>query len=173
MPKTRILAMDLRRSYFGYAAFEMPLKILGSGVAVAKSSEQARTRIKILVKEFRPSLIVLRKLGQQSNRDRSRYTATARIVRHIAKAASISIGRVSEAQLRNFFRFLGKRNKYDLAALMAERFRDIRWKLPRKRKSFQPEPWTISQFDAVSLGTAYLYAHDAHGLLNIPNLNEA
>ena len=34
-------------------------------------------------------------------------------------------------------------------------FPDLGRKVPQKRKAYEPEPWTMTYFDAVALGVAY------------------
>ncbi len=160
----RILAVDLRVSYFGYAVFETPAKILAFGVATVNSPDKMQLRISVLIKQFRPSVIVMRRLRVRSKRDRAHHASSTRIIRKEARSASIPTVLMSESKLWQFFHRLGKRNKYDVAALIANRFPDLAWKLPAKRKLYQPEPWTISLFDAAALGAAYL---SSRGLFNI------
>jgi hypothetical protein len=107
-------------------------------------------------------VIVLRKLTSQTKRDRYQYGATVKIFRKEAQSASIPIEYVSEADFKNFFGSTGNRNKYEVAALVAEWFPDLAWKLPPKRKVYQPEPWTMSLLDAAALGAAYLASKGLH-----------
>jgi hypothetical protein len=160
--KSRILALDIRISRFGYAVFEIPAKVLAFGVSTADSPPKVRERISTLIRQFRPSVIVLRKLASQTKRDRYQHGATARIFRKEAQSASIPVEYVSEAAFKNFFRNTGAQNKYEIAALVAEWFPDLAWKLPPRRKVYKPEPWTMSLLDAAALGAAYLASKGLH-----------
>lgn len=117
-----------------------------------------------LIMRIKPSVIVLRKLASQSKRNRRDVDSIARVLGDEAKSRSTSVAYVPDATLKAFFRGLGKRNKYDVASLLAIWFSDLAWKLPPARKLYKPEPWTMAIFDAVAIGTVYLRTQ---GLLNI------
>lgn len=109
-----------------------------------------------LLKIFRPSAIVLRKIAVRSKRNSRPAQRIIRVVRRQAKRWSIPVAFVSERALKAFFRKHGKNNKYAVAALVATRFPDLAWKLPSRRKFYEPEPWAMTSFDAAALGVAYV-----------------
>jgi hypothetical protein len=79
-----------------------------------------------------------------------------RTIQAQAKRSSIPVHWISERALREFFIHLGCRNKFEVANLLAKWFPGIAGKLPRKRKPYEPEPWTLAYFDTISLGIAFL-----------------
>jgi hypothetical protein len=62
---------------------------------------------------------------------------------------------VNEGTLETLFRGFKCRNKFQVAELLAMWFPDLGRKVPQKRKAYEPEPWTMTYFDAVALGVAY------------------
>ena len=58
----------------------------------------------------------------------------------------------------------GSRNKYQIAASIAEKFPELRRKLPTKRKAYQPERYDAIIFDAVAL----VLTHRSHCEVCIP-----
>jgi hypothetical protein len=153
---SRILAVNIRSRRFGYAMFEMPAQFLDCGVSKFGSLRKAESRIAKLLRMFRPSAIVLRKVTARSKRNSRRAKIIIRIIRRQAKRWSIPISFVSERTLKTLFRKHGKNNKYDVAALVAARFPEFAWKVPSRRKFYEPEPWAMTSFDAAALAAAYI-----------------
>lgn len=157
---SRILVVDIRSLRFGYAAFEGPDRLLGFGASEFDSPENARARVAAHLKTFRPSVLVLRRVRPRSTRKRPVWNAVVRAARAEAKRFSVSVAHVTEPALKKFFQGCGCQNKYEVAELLAKQFPEIAWKLPPKRKLYDPEPWTVTYFDAISLGVAYFGRDD-------------
>ncbi len=151
----RILAVDIRASRLGYAAFETPGRLLDVGVSRFGSPRSARSRVRTLLKRFRPAVLVL-DTGTARGPRNQRHASIRKAVRSEARRGSVSIAVISGRTLRNFFAHHGKRNKFDIARLLGTWFPQLVRKVPPKRKCYDPEPWIMSSFDAVALGAAYL-----------------
>src|SRR5215813_6714729 len=104
----RVLAIDIRLLRFGYAVFEIPTKILSFGISTTRVPRQTRDRLMTLIKQFRPSVIVVREMEFGSKRSRYHNTNTMRVIRAEAQTASISIKYISESDSRNFSQHFGK-----------------------------------------------------------------
>lgn len=152
---SRILAVDIRSCRFGYAVFQMPAQLLDSGIARFESPGTATDRIAALCKMFRPSRIVLRKELVRRGRSYCRANAVRRALRNEAKRRLIPIVTVEERTLNNWFHRHGKAGKYAIASFVADRLPQLSWKLPPRRKPWQPEPWNLCLFDAVALGIVH------------------
>lgn len=158
---SRILAVDIRSRRLGYAIFEMSGQLLDSGVARHASREIAAVRIAGLCKAFRPSFIVLRKESLRSGRRYPRTNTIRRAVRKEAKRRSIAIVTLGERTVRNWFRQRGSIGKHAIASFLANRFPELSWKVPPRRKPWQPEPWSLCFFDAVALGVVCVHLNFA------------
>jgi hypothetical protein len=158
--KSRILAIDLRESRFGYAALEMPGKLLDFGVATFNSPEEACRRLAILVRVFRPSVLVLDRGTGHGRRNKRRIRSILRMMRIQGQQASVSVAMISKKALRRFFVQQGARNKDATAQLLSSWFSKLLWKMPPKRKCYQTEWWIMAAFDAVALGVIYLVEHN-------------
>lgn len=156
MNPARTLAIDLRADRIAYAAFDRSGKLLDIGAPRFDSPRTARLRVAALLRALRPSTLVLRKLRPRSTRRRPRWRSALRVIRSEAKWLGVPISFVTEHTLKAFYRSLGRRNKFQVGEFLATRFPQIAWKLPRKRKPYEPEPWAICYFDAISLGVAFL-----------------
>ena len=148
----RLLALDIRATRVGYAAFEVPQKLLGFGISRMNPRGE---RLAAVIKRFRPSTIVVRELSAGRNKRRYHALALKSVVAR-AQSLSIPVAAVSEASLKHFLRQLKARNKYEMAAIFASWFPDLRWKVPTTRKCYQPEPWTMQIFDAIAVAVVYL-----------------
>lgn len=152
----RLLAVDIRTCRLGYAAFELPARILSFGVSTVDSKDQVQRRISELMEKIKPSTIVLCKLGSDTKRDRAFHASVVRILYRETDSSSIPVRHIREHDVRTFFREMGTHNKYEVAALLAVWFPDLAWKLPSTRKIYKPEPWTMAIFDAVAIGVVHL-----------------
>jgi hypothetical protein len=161
----RLLALDVRGTRIGYAALCVPSEILGFGISRINPPAKC---IEILIRRFRPSVIVLRTLVPKSTRNRHKNALALRAAMAQAQSRAITLATVSELSLKSFFRQLGARNRYEIAGILASWFPDLAWKLPAAWKFYEPEPWTMQVFDAVAVGVVYL---SARGSFKIPDSN--
>jgi len=67
----------------------------------------------------------------------------------------VTVRLVDESKLRDFFSRETRVNKHDIAEMVADRFPELSWRLPPRRKPWQSEPMRQSIFDAASLGVFY------------------
>jgi hypothetical protein len=153
---SRILAVDIRSRRFGYAVVEMPARLLDSGTTRAAPPEIAPIRIASLCEMFRPSLIVLRKEAARHGRKYPRAVAVRRALRSEAARRCIPVVTLKKREVQNWFQQHGSIGKYAIAAFLANRFPELSWKLPPRRKPWHPEPWSFCLFDAVALGIVYV-----------------
>jgi hypothetical protein len=153
---TRILAIDLRADRIAYALFEASGSLFDFGAPRFESPRTARVRVAALLGTIRPSVVVLRRLRPRSTRRRPRWKSALRVIQSEAKWLDLPVSWVTERALKKHFGSFGCRNKFQAAELLAGKFPQIAWKLPGARKSYEPEPWTICYFDAISLGVVYL-----------------
>ena len=156
MNPTRTLAIDLRADRIAYALFDASGALLDIGAPRFESPRTARLRAAALLRASRPSMLVLRRLRSRSTRRRRpRWNSALRAIRSEAKWLGVPVAFVTERALKAHFQSYGCRNKFQVAELLAVRFPQIAWKLPRKRKPYEPEPWAICYFEAISLGVAF------------------
>jgi hypothetical protein len=149
----RILAIDLHPRSFGFAAFEGSQLILDWGArsfrgGVNKVRVPLRAKLGILLAGFAPDAIVL---------ERPRTAKLARIIGGIkaeAKIHKVAVRLVSRKAIEQAF--LGRNdNKDQIASVIAERFPELLFALPPKRRPWQSEDYRMSIFDAAAVGTAY------------------
>ena len=164
-PKSRILAIDLRLERFGYAVFEGPNRLIDWGVCLYGSSggpTAARKRLASLLKQFRPSTIVVGTILREDALGRYGVRKILAAVRREALAHATLIQMVAKAKVRKVFRALHVKTKHQVAVTVAHLFPELRWKLPPKRKLWQKEHYRIAIFEAVAVGYVYWQHTDVH-----------
>ena len=124
----------------------------------------ASERIALLVKMFAPATIVIKR----ARRTRMAYSSKERLllttIRRKASEYSIPVRFMGRLEVRDAFRGLVGETKYEIAVILAGIFPQLLWRLPPKRKTWQPERSGMTIFDAVSVGFAYWSLHERHGL---------
>jgi hypothetical protein len=153
----RVLTLDIRPRRFGYAIFEGPHLLLDWGIRTHGDDDRSslERRLNDLRSMFAPSVILVRKTAESGRITQPRILRALSIVKHFAKRMLVRVRWVDESSLRSFFSRDATVNKHDIARMVAERFPQLSWRLPPKRKPWQSEPKRQSIFDAASLGIYY------------------
>jgi hypothetical protein len=147
----RILAVDLRARWLGYAVFEVPTRLLDFGLVRVSSVGRKERHFTRLLEWFRPRLVLMR-----GGRLRSGTRAFQRSVVQLSARLSMPVERVSNRALGRHFHRLGLRNKEQRASILARQFPELSWKVPPPRKRWQHEHQNMPIFDAVAVGVAHL-----------------
>ena len=150
--RNRILAVDVRPRWLGFAVFDASTQLLDFGLMRARSPKIRELRFVRLIRMFLPRLILIHVRRKQQSR----------IVRSLARVPNLSHGfpivmeRVSADKIRQHFRALGANNKDEVASLLARRFPQLSWKVPPPRKRWQHEHQNMPIFDAIGICLAHL-----------------
>ena len=155
-PITRVLAVDVRASRMGFAVFETPCRLLDWGVRVLHGEYPHSSPVARLLRAYKPSVLAVRKIKAGGWRDTPGGRTQLRELRSQARRFSTLVTAVSETALKKFFLQYGKSKKYEIASLVATSFPEIAWKLPPRRKFWNPEDWRMTIFDAAALGLVFL-----------------
>jgi hypothetical protein len=161
-PSFLLLAIEVRRSRFGYALFEGPERLLdwgGSavppGFAGRAATEAARKRIASVLRRGSPAAIVV---------DRPRRTKTSPVVPACpvfksilreAETLKVPVHLLSREEIRAAFRIFPARSKEQIACVLVSEFPELTHRLPLKRKKWEPEKRGMIVFDAIAVGLAY------------------
>lgn len=146
---SRFLMLDIRAQRYGFAAFDASRRLLGWGYRrnACAGKMTVEKHLTILQLRFGFGQILVRRRTDVRSQQQQRDVVDA-VVR-FGSSAKVPITLIDAHQIRSFF---NGRSKYEIAKLVAERFPEIAWKLPRKRKVWQPESERQSIFDAMSVG---------------------
>jgi D-alanyl-D-alanine carboxypeptidase len=155
----RILAIALRSRRFGFAVFEGSNRLLDWGMAfypLSHGAQRAATskRVASLLTLFIPSVVVVAKARSQNVRNGSGVRPILRLIRREASARLIPVHVMKRVEVREVFRLAHAKSKNEIAAMIAQKFPELLWKLPPKRRIWESEHPIMAMFDAVALGFA-------------------
>jgi len=150
----RILALEIRKSSFGYAIFEGPKRLLDwggtSSSPLDRATRRMQNRFQVLLKQLPPVVIVVKVWRVETHHPK--------ILRHIEQEASnrlIPVHVISSHELREAFGIFSIRNNDDIADVIARIFPELLFKLPRRRRPWRKEPRAMIVFVAVAVGFAF------------------
>ncbi len=157
---SRVLAIDLRTQRFGYAAFEGSKRLLDFGARAfapggTAGAQVAATRVAALIKLFHPSVIVIREEHRGHGGRTPDMTPVLTSINCEAKFRSIPVCVMPSEEMKEAFRPFRARTKHEVATMLSGIFPELLWKLPRKRRTWDPERHIVAVFDAIALGFAY------------------
>jgi hypothetical protein len=157
----RILALEVRSRWTGFAGFELTGHLMewGRRKYKIKGPEFAATaarRICAIIDLWPPTTIVVRTRTVRSSSARRRIRTILCTVRREAKKRSIEFRRISAKTVRYYFAARHCKSKHQVAALIAQWFPELSWKLPPKRKSWKSEDHRMVIFDAAATALAFL-----------------
>ena len=156
----RIIAIDLRSQQFGYAVFDGPKKILDYGGGQLRpggkrGSILVSRRIGQLIKVFNPSAIVVKRPDRHVATGYPGIRLMTSAIKRETFAHLTPHHFIDRAEIQEAFRIFGAANKHEIAAVLAQIFPELLWKLPAKRKLGNPEHPRMVVFDAISVGFTY------------------
>jgi hypothetical protein len=155
----RVLAIDPTVRGYAFAVLEGLNAIIDWGVTQVAPNEKNRRSLRSIEEKiisYEPEVIVLEDCGANGSRRSARVRKLIEQVSLLAEKRRIARRRFSRSRVRAAFRFVGKPTKDAIAKAIAERFPELRPRLPRERKPWMSEDERMSIFDAVSLALTYL-----------------
>jgi hypothetical protein len=152
----RVMALDIRSRSFGFVVFEGPNHMLDWGIksfrpGINAVKVPAAKRLLVLLDEFMPSAIVIRKREIARKRKKTKMLTT---IERQARNRRVPVRFISRRDVnRAFVGF--ESNKYEVASALARQFPELASSLPPKRKIWQSEDYRMGIFDAAAVGVAY------------------
>lgn len=158
--RERVLALDVRSGKCAFAVFEGPHRLLDFGSrSFARKygplKTTARKRFINLLNLYSPNLIVFRSASTGSNKTKARVNLIASTLRQIARGQSVRLRFISRKKVKAFFRAQALETKHAIASQLADRYFDLSWRLPPKRKVWQAEYPQMAVFDAAATAIVY------------------
>ena len=153
--KTRVLALDPTSTGFAYVVLEVPERLPDWGVATGDETASAK-RLENLITRYSPSVLVTE--DPSAARRGKRALELLETVQTIALLRNIWTVRVPKWKVRELFP--DAHSKQDIAVSLAERFPELRPRLPRKRKPWTSEDPRMRIFDALALLMVHLATED-------------
>jgi hypothetical protein len=153
----RIIAIDLRFRRSGFATFEGPRRLLEFGTIDIRLGEgkDSKSRLSDLIKLAAAKVVLVKKERWKNLMTRADAKPLIDALTNQATAHSIRIRFLEQSALNSTFRNLGCETKADISTSLARIFPELIWKLPPKRRIWEPEHSRQTVFDAIALGMAF------------------
>jgi hypothetical protein len=157
----RIIALEIRASKFGFAVLEGPGKLLDWGVrSFAERGEDLEPavadRISTLLTFYAPVTVVARDRQHHEAIQQKRILTIFATAKQATRKNSARFRILSAAHVRKRFAPDGRITKHEVARILTERFEELSFRLPSRRKAYQSEAPAMLIFDALATGVAFL-----------------
>ena len=142
----------------GYVLCESPKDLINYGILNVQPFQNEYTkRLKHFVKQYKPTIIILRGYQKRKNNISNRVKTTIRNFEKIAEMNDIRVIRYSREQIKDVFRAFGNTTKYDISRNIATWYPELRDRLPNLRKNTKSEHYQMGVFDTFSLMITHFY----------------
>lgn len=152
--QSRTLAIAPSARGFGFAILDGEHKLVDWAVKTAKGDKNANALAKAidLMEHYKPTLVVLEDATAGGVRRHPRIQALTHEIEAAAKFRGIRTKLFSREEVRAVYFGSGKGTKHALAELLVKWFPDeLAGRVPRKRRAWTGEPYSIHMFDAIAL----------------------
>jgi hypothetical protein len=158
---SRLIALEIRASRFGFAVLEGSDKLLDWGVRffgeeIENVESTVSDRIDTLLAFYDPVCVVLRDRDYASAAHGKRIRRIVSAIKRATGRSSARLYVLTTMEVRNHFAPDDGTTKYDIAKGLADRFEELSFKLPNPRKAYQSEAPAMLVFDALATGVAFL-----------------
>lgn len=155
-PVERQLALEIRSWKFGYAVLE-GTKLLDWGVCRFRAGAVAAAirRLAFVLKTYAPTSAIARGTRRAKRGSSKSAVHLIRGIRLELECRSIRFFVLARRDVRAFFAQRGYVTKAEIASVVADQFGQLKSRLPRSRKPWDPERHVVVVFDAVATAIAF------------------
>ena len=150
--RPRVLAIDPFGLGFGYVVLEGPERLIDWGVR-GKHGEAVQL-VDELIDRYEPDVLVLEDVSAETRRS-NRARRLLRSAAALARRRKISARWFPRSRVKKAFRQVKAVTKHEIATAIAEHLPILLLQLPPKRKTWMPEDYRMSIFDAAALAFTY------------------
>jgi hypothetical protein len=152
-----VLAIAPTTRGFGYVVFDSLRSPVDWGVKEVRlnKNRQALKRAAELFETFRPTSVVIEDWEAEGSRRGRRICALLEAITEKARQEGIVVQRYPRTIIGDTFKAYGAGNKDDIAAVIAEKVPELSQELPRRRKIWESEHYTMAIFEAAALAMTY------------------
>ena len=163
----RIIALEIRTSKFGFAVLEGRDRLLDWGVRtfgedVDSFESTLSDRFSTLFAFYDPAVIVIRDRELQFATKGKKIQMIIKTLKQAMQPSSAKLRVLTTSQIRDRFELGSSTTKHDIAKSLTERFEELSFKLPNKRKAYQSEAPVMLVFDALATAVAFSERTAAH-----------
>jgi len=167
----RVLALHPAGRGFGFVVLESPERLVdwGARAVPRKQLNAGLGKLAVLMDQYSPELLVLEKSSPASSWGATRSSRLIEAVLAFATEQSVRICRVPKHHVRRTFSMRGASTKQEIAVEVARQLTELAPQLPRARKPWMSEAYSMAIFEAAALALTYfdrrrLSEHRAEGL---------
>ena len=156
-----VLALFVNARGFGIAVLEDALTVLNAYNVVLHTYPICNNKVLEKIKEkidfYLPSVVILEDATGYGSRKSKRVKKMISLIEEYVQNTSLQINKYSRNDIRFVFSSFNAHSKYEIAKVITENVKQLPLALPKKRKSHEPEHYSMSIFDAIALGITHYY----------------
>ena len=153
------LALEVRSGRFGFAVLQGTSHLLDWGVreyeAGTEGAQAAISKLSALVMLYAPSVVITRRTRRVAHRSSKNAAQTLRRIEVESKRRALRLIVLDRRAVRKCFTGFGCKTKYEVACWLVEKFEELKWRLPRRRKPWDREEYVVPVFDALATVVAF------------------
>jgi hypothetical protein len=142
---------------FGYIVFETPEVAMDWGVKDVRKNKLRDSLLKarVLMHMLQPSVLILEDAHHEASRRSKRVTVLIDKLAALAKERGIAVVRYSREDVLACFARKGARTKDDIAAAVTKLVPELAVRLPRRRRIWESEHYSMGIFEAAALALTH------------------
>jgi hypothetical protein len=156
-----VLSLFVYSRGVGVAVLEDALTVLNAyNMVVHKypvSNKELLKKIKEKIDFYLPEVVVLEDAKGYGSRKSKRVEKLIKQIEDYAITRGLTVTKYSRNDIRFVFGSFNAHSKYEIAKVITENIKQLPVQLPEKRKSHEPEHYSMTIFDSISLGITHFY----------------
>lgn len=152
-----VLALEPNTRGLGYVAFRLEGKPIDWGVHETRFAKNARCRLKArqLVKRFHPDVVIMENPHVAGARRGERITSLLEQLTKQCRQDGVQVTRISRKTVLRRFSMFGVGSKDDVASAVAAMVPELATRLPKRRRVWESEHYSMAIFEAAALALTY------------------
>lgn len=153
-----VLAVYPNMRGFGFVCVDWPGMLIDSGVISVRPICNGKTLKQFIryVSFYRPEVVILRGCEEDAKHTKRAVALLEQMAGH-SKEMELQVHHYSRGQIKAVFEQFGARTKYEIAQKLIEAYPQLKSKMPKLRKRWMPEDYSMPIFDALSLVVTHKY----------------
>jgi hypothetical protein len=150
---------------FGYVVFDTPDLLIDWGVKDVRKNKVPDSVLKarVLMHMLQPEVLVLEDAHHPSSRRSQRVRELIDAIADLAKDQGIAVARWSRGDVLSIFCRLGAQSKDDIAGAVAKVLPELAPRLPRRRRIWESEHYSMAIFEAAALALTHFARREVTG----------
>lgn len=156
-----VMAIFVHSRGFSIAILEDALTVLNAYNVVLHnypiSNKDILSKVKEKIDFYLPEVVILEDSEGYGSRKGKRVVKAIRLIEDYAESQKLKVTKYSRNDIRFVFNTFNAYSKYEIAKVITENVKKLPLELPEKRESHKPAHYSMTIFDAVSLGITHYY----------------